>query len=197
MIDKEQNYYKRIKTSLIGRKITEVYYVELDYGTNSNYWEYTVAVHSIDLSIIFRLDNQQLIQIRWDNEFYSYGVGFEKMMELKNYEGVNIFNVTDNPNWKRIIGKAITKIVVYWDESYSQEGTFINSEFVPISDKKTIRLPQTWQIECEKEKFWIATLEINENEIYYWASHLTTIFTNEEQDKYKLTQKVNKQESIS
>tara|TARA_B100000953_G_scaffold298155_1_gene294390 strand:- start:432 stop:626 length:195 start_codon:yes stop_codon:yes gene_type:complete len=64
MIDKEQKYYNRILSKLIGRSIVGVFYEELDYQNNLEYWEFSKDIHSVDLSIIFRLDNNDLIQIK-------------------------------------------------------------------------------------------------------------------------------------
>ena len=63
MTEKEQEYYERIKSSFIGQTIKEVYYEELDYDTDSEFWEMSNEIHSVDMNVIFRLDNDQLLQI--------------------------------------------------------------------------------------------------------------------------------------
>ena len=198
MTDKELKYYDRINSTFIGRKIIEVFYQELDYETDSEYWEHSSDLHSVDMNVIFRLDNNELIQIKWDNEFYCYGIGFDKLTELKKKEGFKTISLTDNLNWKKLTEKKITEIVVLWDESYSQEVEQVNNEFVAKGEKIPIKLPQTWQIEFGNEKIWISALEIKENEKdnYYWADHLTIIFTDKEQENYKLIKNASTQHRV-
>lgn len=198
MTDKELKYYDRINSTFIGRKIIEVFYEELDYETDSEYWEHTPDLHSVDMNVIFRFDNNELIQIKWDNEFYCYGIGFDKLTELKKKEGFKTISLTDNLNWKKLTEKRITEIVVLWDESYSQEVEQVNNKFVAKGKKKPIKLPQTWQIEFGNEKIWISALEIKENEKdnYYWADHLTIIFNDKEQENYKLIKNASTQHRV-
>ena len=112
MSNKELKYYHRINSTFIGRKIIEVYYEELNYETNSEYWEYSTDIHSVDMNVIFRLDNNELIQIIWDNEFYCYGIGFEKLTVINKRERIKTISLTENPNWKKLINKKITEINV-------------------------------------------------------------------------------------
>lgn len=199
MTDKERQYYKRINSTFIGRKILEVFYEELNYesDTDSEFWEHSADIHSIDMNIIFRLDNDELIQIKWDNEFYSYGIGFEKLNRLSTKDGFKIIKLTDNPKWKMLIEKTITEITVLWDRIYSQEVECMNNEYVTTGDKKSIKLPQTWQIEFGNKMIWVSALEIKENETdYYWADHLTILFTKEGQEKYNLIKNASTQQRV-
>ena len=99
MTEKEKKYYDRIKTNLIGQKIKEVFYEELNYETELEYWEYSNEIHSVDMNVIFQLENGQIIQIKWDNEFYCYGIGFETLNGITNRDGFKTIRVTENPNW--------------------------------------------------------------------------------------------------
>lgn len=198
MTEKEIKYYERINSTFLGRKIIEVYYEELDYHTDSEFWEHSTDIHSIDMNIIFRLDNDELIQIKWDNEFYCYGIGFEKLTELNIREGFKTIALTDNLKWKLLVHKSITDIIVLWDESYSQEIECVNNEFAAKGKKTPFKLPQTWQIEFGNEKIWISALEIKENESnYYWADHLTVLFNNDRQKQYKLIKNASTQQPVS
>ncbi|WP_143955812.1 hypothetical protein [Robertkochia solimangrovi] len=198
MTDKELKYYDRIKSTFIGRKIVEVFYEELNYEEDSEYWVHSTEIHSVDMNVIFRLDNNKLIQIKWDNEFHCYGIGFEKLTELKKRDGIKIISLTDNPNWKKLMDKTLTEIVVLWDKSFSQELQIVNNEFAPKGKKTPIKLPQTWQIEFENEKIWISALEIKENQKdnYYWADHLTILFTDKGKEKYKLIENASTQRRL-
>ena len=73
----------------------------------------------------------------------------------------------------------------------------MNNEFVTKGEKKKIKLPQTWQIEFGNEKIWISALEIKEDGTdSYWADHLSIIFTNNEQEKYKLIKNASTQHRV-
>ncbi|RXG20122.1 hypothetical protein DSM02_2774 [Leeuwenhoekiella polynyae] len=79
MTFEEKKYYDRIRARFIGRKVIQVYYEELNYDSDAEFWEYTSEIHSVDMNVIFQFDNNDLIQIKWDNEFYCYGIGFEEL----------------------------------------------------------------------------------------------------------------------
>lgn len=197
MTDKEQKYYDRINSTFIGRKIVEVFYEELNYETDSEYWEHSTDIHSVDMNVIFRLDNDELIQIKWDNEFYCYGIGFERLTELKKREGIKTISLTDNLNWKKLTEKIVSEITVFWDESFSQELQQLNNKFVAKGEKKKIKLPQTWQIDFGNEKMWISALEIKEDGTdSYWADHLTLLFKNNGQEKYELIKNASTQQRV-
>lgn len=187
MTEKEQKYYERIKSSFIGQKIKEVYYEELDYNTDSEFWEMSDEVHSIDMNVIFRFQNDQLLQIKWDNEFYCYGIGFEILTELNKREGIKTINVSDNSNWKKFFDKKITEIKVLWDISEGKITTYLKGKILKKENNVT-KLPQTWELNFENESIWISTIEIhNEKIAKFWTDHLSIIFTEKEQKKHQLT----------
>lgn len=70
-----------------------------------NIGEYSTDIHSVDMNVIFRLDNNELIQIKWDNEFYCYGIGFEKLTDLNKRERIKTISLTENAKWKKLINK--------------------------------------------------------------------------------------------
>ncbi|MEJ4087644.1 hypothetical protein [Galbibacter orientalis] len=102
MTEKESKYYDRIKKELVGQKVSEVYYEEINWETDdSEFWELSADIHSVDMNVIFLMDSGKLIQIMWDSEFYSYGVGFAIIDKLeKEKEGLKILNVSESKNWK-------------------------------------------------------------------------------------------------
>lgn len=199
MTEKESKYYDRIKSELIGQMICEVYYEEVNWETDySEFWEFSTDIHSVDMNVIFRLENGKLIQIMWDNEFYSYGVGFTIIDKLeKEKEGFKTLNVSESGNWKKLIGKKISGIGILWDISEGITTEYQNDRIVK-SENTITKLPQTWELSFDKNKIWIATLEIKENESdnYYWADHLTILFSNEAQEKYKLCENASSQHYI-
>ena len=118
---KEIDYIERINSTFIGQKIEEVFYEVIDYGTNIKYWNFSESIHSIDMNIIFKLENGKLIQIKWDHEFDCYGIGFEQITGLETKDSFETINVTENTNWKSKIGKPISAIDIFWDELESQK----------------------------------------------------------------------------
>ena len=199
MTKKESKYYDRIKSELIGQKVCEVYYEEVNWETdNSEFWEFSTDIHSVDMNVIFRLENGKLIQIMWDNEFYSYGVGFTIIDKLKKEkEGFKTLNVSESENWKKLIGEKISRIGILWDISEGVTTEYKNDRIVK-SENTITKLPQTWEFSFDKNKIWIATLEIKEGESdnYYWADHLTILFSSEAQEKYKLCKNASSQHYI-
>lgn len=186
-ITKEVNYHNRIISTFIGQKIEAIFYEEINYEENKEYWEFSKIIHSIDMNVIMKFSNGKLIQLFWDNEFESYGIGFIEIFELETKEGYKLIQVSDNINWKNIIGKTISAIKVYWDESESQSLQKVFNYLIPIGRKTHIRLPLTWEINFEGENLWISTLELRENgNPYYWADHLTIMFSEDDANKYSL-----------
>ena len=188
MTEKERKYYHRIESTLIGQKVKQVYYKEINWEKdNSSFWEFSKDIHSVDMNIIFQLENGKLIQIMWDNEFYSYGVGLTILKKLEDEkEGFKTFNVSENPNWEKLIGKEISGIRILW--------SIINEykKYQVIRTEKTItKLPQTWELSFNQDKVWIAALEINKNELdnYYLADHLSIFFSKKDEEKYNLCEK--------
>lgn len=186
MTTKEKNYYENITTNLIGQKISEVYYEEINYEAIIEFWEHSTEIHSIDMNVILKLENGRILQIKWDNEFHCFGIGLEILEKMKQQpSGMKIINVSNHANWSKILNKKITGITVFWDTINSIE----NAELKNDSELKTVtkKLPQTWEIEVEDEKLWISTLEINEGgHDYYWSDNLTVFFTEASLQKYEL-----------
>lgn len=60
----------------------DVFHKELEYKTNLKHWEFLKNVDSVDRNIISRFNNNDLIQIKWNAEFYSYGIGFEHFSDI-------------------------------------------------------------------------------------------------------------------
>ncbi|MFK7934086.1 MAG: hypothetical protein AB8G22_11305 [Saprospiraceae bacterium] len=193
MIDKEQKYYQRIKEKFIGEQVIEVYYEELDYQTDEEYWEMSTDIHSIDMNVILKMKSGQILQIKWDNEFFSYGIGFEELAAITKREGIKTIDVATNPNWQSIIGQKVLAIRVIWDNDESVTTTYHKNGVV---ENKTaiIKVPSSWEIEFQNSKIWISALEIEAN--YFWADHLTVFFTQKANEKYELIRKSSIKHSV-
>lgn len=198
MIDKKELYYEKIRNNLIGHKISEVFYQEINYEKIIEYWDFAPMIHSVDMNIIFKLENGKIIQIKWDNEFYCYGIGFEIIDKINNQEGFKIINLTSNSVWTNLINNEIAGINILWDidENVKQE-TLKNNKVVSTREI-SIHVPQTWEIRFEKgEKIWISALEIKDDkQFFYWQDHLTLFFDNDGQEKYELIKKASAQHAV-
>ena len=186
MTDKEHKYYTAIKDLVIGRRIKDVYYEELDYQNDLEYWELSPDTHSIDLNIIIQFDNQDFVQIKWDNAFHCYGIGLERLEELNYRESIKTIKLSANKNWSALIDQEVTEVNVLWDLQDTREHHFIN--LLKKTKKLTSILPQTWEVKFSNDHtIWISALEIRENEEpSYWADHLTVFFTDQGQEKHGL-----------
>ncbi|MEJ4087643.1 hypothetical protein [Galbibacter orientalis] len=98
---------------------------------------------------------------------------------------------------EKLIGKKISGIGILWDISEGITTEYQNGRIAKSKNRIT-KLPQTWELSFDKNKIWIATLEIKEDESdhCYWADHLTILFSNETQEKYKLCENASSQHYI-
>ena len=198
MIETKHKYYDRIRNNLIGRKIKEVFYQEINYNESAEYWNFAPMIHSVDMNVIIKLDNDKIIQIKWDNEFYCYGIGLENIDKIDNQEGFKTINLTLNSAWINLIDKEITGIKVLWDiDEHAKEQTMDKGRVISTREF-SIHVPQTWEIEFESDKkIWISALEIMENgDAHYWDDHLTLFFDNNGQEKYELIKKASAQHMV-
>lgn len=183
----ENNYIDRINSNFVGRKIQKVFYEEINYEIDSEFWEHSQNIHSIDMNVIFQLDNGKLLQIKWDNEFYCYGIGFEELSEIRFREGFKTIDIIENHNWINKINKEISSVKIYWKKIESQEYHSFLTIYIQKGRKKITRLSMTWKINIQEESLWISAFEITESENnYYTADHLTVLFKEEDVEKYSL-----------
>lgn len=183
----EDEYIDRINSTFVGREIVKIFYEEINYSINSTCWEHSKNIHSIDMNVIFQLDNGNLLQIKWDNEFGCYGIGFEELTEIKLKDGFKIINVTENENWINKINQEICSVEVNWETIHSREYQPFLTVYIPKLKKKITRLPMTWKIKIQEEYIWISAIEIKESKnIYYTADHLSVFFKEDDVEKYLL-----------
>ena len=188
MEDKKQKYFYSLKNNLVGQSIKEIFYDEMDYGNNIQDWNLSENIHSIDLDVIFKMNNNKLVQVNWDNEFYNYGINIKVLNKINNIEGFNTIDLTSNSKWIKLLNKKILNVQVLWYiEKNVKDNIYDNNR--NISEKSIqIELPQTLEIKFEtNDKIWISTVEIlKDNEINYCADNLTIFFDEKELLKYKL-----------
>lgn len=189
----EEQYYQDIKNHLIGTSIIEVYYEVLNsYDELDLYedWKLFDYIHSVDMNIIFKLDNGKLLQIFWDNNFHCYGVGLKVLSAFEKRETVKLINVSGNDSFSTLKYNKLVDVLIYWDEIETTNIETLEG-FVFKELKGYKKIPLVWQIKFENNaNMWIAAFEIRiNNEHYYWADHLTVFFNENDIRKYKLNLK--------
>ena len=193
MEDKKQKYYDRLKNNLVGHEIKEIFYNKMNYGNDIENWNLSQNIHSIDMDVIFKMKNNKLVQVNWDNEFYSYGINIKGLNKINNIEGFKTIDLTSNSKWIKLLNKKILNVQVFWYiEKNVKEKMYDNNK--NISEKSIqIEIPQTLEIRFEtNDKIWISALEIlKDNKINYCTDNLTIFFNEEELLKYKLTRHTN------
>ncbi len=184
LAEKEASYSKKIQSTFIGKKLVAVYYEEIGFPEDDEYWEHSNDIHSVDLNVIFRFENDEFAQIIWNHEFHNFGIGFEKLDKLDERDGIKTIEVTNNLNWKKLVKKEITEINVIWDGGTSTE----YSENPKIKPKQVeFKVPESWEISFGESKTWISAFEIMENESNrFWADHLSVFFSESAQRKYNI-----------
>lgn len=186
-IKKESAYLKRIQTNFIGQQVIAVYYEEINYEMDVDYWHLFQDIHSVDMSLILKLQSGKFLQIIWDNEFSCYGIGFQEIEKLNQREGFKITEVSQEENWKSLVGETITSIDMYWDKGESQEFSSYLGGIITKRKTKQFKLPLTWKLNFQFKHVYISAFEISENgEHYYGADHLTVFFKAEDVKKYQV-----------
>ncbi|MGV0921334.1 hypothetical protein ACTS94_13380 [Empedobacter falsenii] len=186
MTEKQINYLNKINSIFVGQKIKNVHYEVILYE-DQEYWEFSNEIHSVDMNVIFELDNNKFFKVLWDNEFECYGIGVYEINELKPADSFKLIKVSDNINWKSKIGKKITSINVFWDELESQNLKKVLNYLIPFGKKTKTNLPTTWNIMIETESIWISSLEIYSNDkIFHFTDHLTIMFNEKDLITYSV-----------
>jgi hypothetical protein len=181
----ELSYYTRIYDSLIGKLISNIFYEELDYQDSLEHWKFSDDVHSVDMNVILQLSDKSIIQLQWDHEFYSYGIGCKPLVIIENRENIKTVSISEKP-WMAFLNSPIKDIIVYWSESESLTQEYENYKLVNIIPE-TIKLPQTWELQFEDNaSIYLTAMEILPERISYWADHLTVLFNNADVKKYLL-----------
>lgn len=126
--------------SLIGNRIEQVFYWEIDYGSvgfdKDDY-------HSLDFGISFITNNKTSYYIIWDSKCVQFDIKIvqgEIMDEFKDDSNIISYDVTNTIKWLSIINKEIIDINVKWysDINAPQDIliSFENTEQVIISSSE-------------------------------------------------------------
>jgi hypothetical protein len=100
--------------SLIGKKIRQVTYDEIDYGDNRYHFFDDSRFDSIDLGIDLIFSDDSRIRIAWGDEFYPYGIS---LLSGSPDTTIRMLDVTHNSRWEDVIGKEIINSQVSWSWS--------------------------------------------------------------------------------
>jgi hypothetical protein len=100
--------------SIIGQKISDIEYVEINYENGKNFYTKFNNVHSIDFSIIIHTNENNTYEILWDGSFYQYGIGINVNSSI-NYSDAKKWNMKNDNFWKKYLNKEIIGISVLWE----------------------------------------------------------------------------------
>jgi hypothetical protein len=184
LAEKEANYYQRIESTFIEKKVVAVYYEEIGFPEDDEYWEHSNEIHSVDMNVIFRFENDEFAQLKWSDEFHSFGIGLETLKEIDYRDGIKTIEVTKSSNWQNLIGKSISEINVIWDGGTSTE----YSEDSKVEPKQVeFKIPESWEISFGDLRIWISAFEIEEGgNTKFWADNLSVFFSESAQQKYNI-----------
>jgi hypothetical protein len=110
---------------LLGLTVLNVEYVEVAYdSTNPKpcYRTQFEEIDTVDFSIFLHCDNDTVVEICWDEQFYQYGIGI-RINEPSKFPGNITWDVTGNDLWRRFIGTTIIDIDVTWETVTETERT--------------------------------------------------------------------------
>jgi hypothetical protein len=109
--------FEKFSRQLIGLKVLKVEYSEIVYeqANPKPYYPTQFAnLDTVDFSIFLHCDNEKLVEIYWDGQFFQYGIGI-KINEPSDFSGNIKWNVSDNELWKKFIDAKIIDIGVTWE----------------------------------------------------------------------------------
>ena len=143
--------FEKFSRQLIGLKVLKVEYSEIVYeqANPKPYYPTQFAnLDTVDFSIFLHCDNEILVEIYWDVQFFQYGIGI-KINEPSDFSGNIKWNGSDNELWKIFIdaifiviggcGVSVSCRVVIWGKTeyytYPQDIklTFSNDKNIFIS----------------------------------------------------------------
>lgn len=104
--------FEKHSRQLIGLTVLKVEYSEVDYdSTNPKPWYPTLfeKLDTVDFSVFLYCDNDTLVEIHWDEQFFQYGIGI-KINEPPNFPGNIQWDVSGDDLWSTFIGTMIVDI---------------------------------------------------------------------------------------
>ena len=131
--------FEKLSRQLIGLTVLKVEYSEIAYDQTNPKPFYPTKfenLDTVDFSIFLYCNNDKLVEIYWDGQFFQYGIGI-KINEPSNFSGDIKWNVSGNDLWKKFIGTYITDIYIAWETVMTREEKTIKTEiFVYPQDIK-------------------------------------------------------------
>ena len=175
-LNQEHKDFENFSLRLVGQKIINVEYAELDYNESTIPYYPTKYknLDSIDFSIFFHTDKNDLIEIYWDDTFFQYGIGI-KINEKSDFSNTKKWNVTQNELWKKFIGSEIVDVKITWEKvTTTQERSRYTDFFI---------YPQYLEIIFSNEKsIYISASQFSnhDDDVVFGMSDNLTVTDNEE-----------------
>jgi hypothetical protein len=172
---KESDFENQFR-DLIGKRIVQVRYYEIEYQDNENMWSYDERFDSLDFGLDLLTDDDSLFAISWGSEFYQYGISPDKN-NLPKSNGYRSINVTKTSRWSDFLNINIADVRIAWSWIH-ESGLF----------KKKIYYPQDLILSFESQrKVFISALQIeNDNSFMGMTDNITVFFDGGTAKKFKV-----------
>jgi len=170
-LTREQCEFEIHCKKVIGLSITKVEYSEVNYKpTNPQPFYITKFpnLDSIDFAILFKTATDEIIEIYWDDKFFSFGIGI-KINENSDFSNFAKWEVSKDSIWKKFIGTKIIDIKIHWET--------VTTKKIESNKTEVISYPQYTKITFSNKKsiFVSAAGFLNKDdlEVYGMLDNLT------------------------
>lgn len=122
--------FEKFARRIIGLTVLKVEYYEIMYDQidpTPNYPTHFKNLDSVDYSIFLYTDQDNIIEIYWDEIFHQFGIGL-KLNENSDFSGGITWGVSNNDLWKQFIGTTISDIQITWETVTRKEGKSLKTE---------------------------------------------------------------------
>jgi hypothetical protein len=175
-LSQEHKDFENFSLKLVGQKIICVEYAEFDYEESPTPYYPTKYknLDSIDFSIFFHTDKNDLIEIHWDDTFFQYGIGI-KVNEKSDFSNVKKWEVTKNELWDKFIGSEIIDVKITWEAVRTTEQKSGEAEIFIYPQYIEIKFSNDKRIYISASQF----LNYDDDVVYGMSDNLT-VTDNEE-----------------
>jgi hypothetical protein len=167
--------YENSVAEIIGRSISKVRYIEIDYQDQLPYWE-NEYFHNIDFGVELETENGNFFRIKWDSEFFQYEISLNKgTLKDKFSDGIFVWDVTRHAKWIPYINIKIVDVKIYWS-------------WVKVEGKRFDYPQDLEMIFANGEKIYFSASQYFEDrdELFGFSDEVTVIFHEEVAKRYKV-----------
>jgi hypothetical protein len=164
--------------SLAGKRVISVHYQSVDYEL-ARMKPFLPDFHSIDISVIFQTGQTEFLEFYWDNTFFSYGMGVRILNEMPIPQELwAIREVSNNPEWRPLIGREINNISLIWQKITGHRVLRLFGLQITLPIGTTTKYPQTVALSLGQTPLAITVGEpaSTPGEFHGFTDHLLVFF---------------------